>query len=106
MLQLLSDAKLEFNRITCDSYTVKLWLHDEIFRRLIHSDECKFFDLNDKNTLLTVATKVGVTVWNLRNYTQVFDKNIGSTEDVRFNADSTKIIASTTEGKVYELRLE
>lgn len=105
-LFLLSDSKLGFNRITCDSYTVKLWHDDELIDQLKHAEECNFFDLNATNQLLAVATKVGVSVWNLKKLSLISEKNIGPTEDVRFNGESTKIIAIKKSVEVYELYLQ
>ena len=103
---MLSDSKLGFNRITCVSYTVKLWHDDELIDRLKHAEECNFFDLNATNHLLAVATKIGVSVWNLKKFSLISEKNIGPTEDVRFNGESTKIIAIKKSGEVYELYLQ
>ena len=74
------------------------------------------FDIDETNRILAVATadkphftgpsEGGVTVWQLENFEKVGEEEIGNTMDVRFNADSTKIIAVKDSGEVYKISLE
>ena len=112
-VQLLPDSSLGFNLITCDDETVKLWRNGELVKSLEHSDECIRFDLDKTNRFLAVATGDvddeslgGVTVWRIENFSKIGEQKIGFTEDVRFNADSTKVLAAKYNGQVYEIALE
>ena len=106
-VQLLPDSSLGFNLITSSlGGPVKLWRNGELVKSLQHSGTCWRFDLDKTNRLLAVANIVGVTVWRIDNFEKIGEEEIGVTMDVRFNAASTKIIAVTMYGKVYEIALE
>ena len=69
-------------------------------------------NLSEEKQLLVVATgepfglNGNVTVWRLDNFTKIREEEIGSTLDVRFNADGTKVIAVTNVGSVFEISLQ
>ena len=106
-VQLLPDSSLGFNLITSSwDKTIKLWRNAELVESLQHSDDCIRFDLDKTNRLLAVATLNGVTVWRTDNFKKIGEERIGWTMNVRFNAGSTKVIAVTLKGRVYEIDLE
>ena len=106
-VRLLSDQKLGFDLITSgDDDMVKFWLQGRIVKSLEHSNTCYRFDLDKQNRLLAVATYTGVTVWRLDDYAKIGEEEIGDTQDVRFNASATKLIAALTSGAVHEISLE
>ena len=125
-IRLFSDSTLGFDRITCGfDKTVKFWRSGELVRCLEHSGGCYHFDLDETNRLLAVACgefdsslfsvfgkdhgteKVtgSVTVWRLDNFTKIGDEKIGWTTLVRFNADTTTIIAVKRFSEVYKINL-
>ena len=106
-VRLFPDSKLGFDLITCsDDKTVKFWRRGKIFKTLEHSNYCWRFDLDKTNRLLAVGTKDGVTVWQMNNFSKVGEENIGDTRDVRFNKDSTKVLAVKESGEVYKISLQ
>ena len=112
-VRLFSDSTLGFDLISSSfDKTIKFWRSGEIVKSLEHSGTCNHFDLDDTNRLLAVACEKsdsfngGVSLWRLDNFQKITDQVFGSTREVRFNADSTKIIAAKNSGEVYEINLE
>ena len=106
-VQLVSDQKLGFDLITAsDDKTVKLWRNGQAVKTLKHSNWCNHCELDKQNRLLAVATDVGVTLWRTDDYSKIDEVKIGRIFDVRFNANSTKLIAAHNDGPVHEIALE
>ena len=123
-VRLFPDSTLGFDLITAsDDQTLSFWRGGVHIKSLEHSGPCNHFDLDDTNRLLAVACErslttektnffgkteklTSVTVWRLDNFTQVDQVKFGCTAEVRFNADSTKIIAVKKSGEVIVINLE
>ena len=106
-VHLLSDQNLDFDLITASlDKTVKLWRQGKVVKTLKHFEICRSFDLDKENRLLAVATRDGVTLWRLDRHEKIAEEKIGSTVDIRFNENATKIIAATYYGPVYQMSLE
>ena len=110
-VHLLPDQKLKFDLITCsDDKTVKLWRRGRIVKSLQQSDWCYHFDLDKDHRLLAVATGFdvngSVSVYRLDTFAKIYEKAIGSTSNVRFNKNATKLIAASFNGSVYEISLQ
>ena len=51
--------------------------------------------------------KIGnVSLYRLDTFAKIDEQQIGSTMDVRFNKNATKLIAATRDGSVYEISLQ
>ena len=106
-VQLVSDPKLGFDLITCsEDTTVKLWREGQLVKTLEHSNYCYHSDLGKQNRLLAIATRHGVTLWRVDDYSKMKEVKIGETTDVRFNTSSTKLVAMARYGSVYEISLQ
>ena len=86
--------------------TIKVWKDEKLVKNLDHSNYCRGFQLNSEKTMLAVGYSSGITVWSTADWKKLTDLEIGHTEGVNFNSDSSKIIAAHRNGQLSVIDLE
>ena len=79
----------------------------EELHRLEHPGPCVNADLNPRKSLLAVACKSAVVLWDIRKAVKLEQFDLGSgINDVRFNPTGDKIIVGLLKGEIYNIELQ
>ena len=93
----------------CADKTVRVLALDsgEELHRLEHPGSCVNADLSPNKSLLAVACKSAVILWDIRKAVKIEQFDLGSTiNDVGFNPTGDKLIVGLHEGEVYKIELQ
>lgn len=80
----------------------------EELHRLDHPDPCDNADLSPNKSLLAVACRSAVVLWDIRKAIKIEQFNLGSVSlicELRFNPSGDKIIVGLHNGQVFKIEM-
>ena len=103
-------VKLHKNRVISSSLdqSVKIWdVYTHQLCNLSHTNACYNFDLNPDKTVLAVACKTAVVLWDYEKAKKIKEFNLGKNMcDVRFNPAGNTLVAGSDDGRVFKIDLQ
>ena len=78
----------------------------EEVHKLSHNGACNNFDVSPNKTILAVACRRAVVLWDLKNGTKIKEFKLGHRiNDLRFNPAGDRIAVGSYDGRVFKIDL-